>query len=386
MEKVLAGCCRHGRPQKQLLRAIRAALVSSHSGTSSSFCSWEACAALVQEGSAAAAAFLESHQLPSSSSFQCSSASADTLLPVISASISMLQEQSLGPAFPDASSDPSSDAASLPAADFSASLLAYAAAASLLHLLDVNSSEISSIQTSAQLTAADPSAPAAVNGLPGLNDIYVILEGIRASTSLLQESSSCPAARSLAVLYPQLKEVTADAQPLAHSQLLAALEPSCEELLGWHFDLLPIIQQQMSRLGSTGSEEVNSSNSELSSALMASLLSAYVAGLADLLDASAQLGMSQNASVHRIAQHLPAWVQQLLQSITGMAAQALKQVQDALTSDEPLRDTIKKILNLGLPVDEVSCQDDSCMIMLLSDDALIVCSALSSSCPAAQLL
>ena len=315
--------------------------------------------AQLRQGSAGAAAFLDRQNLSPASGLDLASASQQDCLQAISAPLAALLQQH----------QPGEAAGAAPAAgtalqgthhEFAAVLLAYAAGTSLLHVLDAGVGDASNIDDANSLgaflhqqEAAASSAQANALGLPDLASMYALSEGIRASKLPLQDSSICIAAREFSALRPQLENVTADAQPLAHSQLLNALRPLAHQLLAWHMKLRPMVQQQISRLQSIMVPPNASIPAvQLSTALIADQLCTYIAGLAEMLKAFSPLAVPQKADLERLVQLLPAQLEQIFRCLAALAERVLKQVQAGLSTTSS-RQALEQILDIGLPVDQV---------------------------------
>ena len=325
-------------------KAIRLAVA----WTPGSFCEggWPALSDLLSLGSAGAAGFLDSHPIsPSLSTFQPASSTPVDCQQTISAALTALVQQAHN------QQDSSAPSAGLADTDFSSLLLAAAARNRLMHGLDAASIETGSVNAVLIQRQSIPDHQPAVQATPDADMIYLISEGIRASIPALQEHSICKAARDFSELLPQLRAIPADAQPLAHGQLLSTLEPVVAELLAWHLSLQPQIQQFISML--SGSQAAATSTAALTRALMADLLFAYVAGLAELLQACGQLPCSEEASQQQLAQPLLGWTQQLFEDLAALAGAAIDELVAALAHENSSCEVISQILGLGLLFDEV---------------------------------
>ena len=234
----------------------------------------------------------------------------------------------------------------------SAALHAAAAKIVLLHGLDAPSKGISQRPEPASLLEANAnSLKPASSSMPDASTLYMVTEAIRAAGGSTQPGSICQAARDFAELLPQLQKLTAEAQPLAYGQLLDSLQPVVAELLAWHEQLRPAMQQQLDRTVSLASS--NSVQAQLTAALMIDLLACYVAAYVEMLASCSQLPASERAAVSSAVAPLMSWVQHFFAALTILAAEAVSEVKASLRCECAARQAAEHIIALHLSMDQV---------------------------------
>ncbi|KAK9837553.1 hypothetical protein WJX74_000015 [Apatococcus lobatus] len=326
---------------KPSIRALR--LASAWVPLTSCPAGWSRLADQLTSGAAAASGVLSAHAQPLSSVSQLPSATPAACQQVCSGALSMLCHQLSAP------HGPSSIGSQLRHITFTASLNAIAANVNMLHALDVPSSDQTSIDHSLGLGTPAMAQQVSDDLLPNGSALYVIVEGIRASSLSLQPDSICRSAREFATLLPELQQLTADAQPLAYDQLLRSLEPTVAELISWHHRLQPIVQQLISRL--TGPTGITCIEGQLTAALLVDLLALYIESLTGMLHSCMQLPQPQTAAIDLLSP-LCNWARQLFCSLVSLARSANSQLEADLSSSEGSRQTVHELLSLCLPMDQ----------------------------------